>query len=50
LRDEYGKFISTITISREVDSEALLRALHGVVGTKIDLRQIDEDEIQFIKD
>lgn len=45
LRDEYGKFISTITISREVDSEALLRALHGVVGGKIDLRQIDEEEI-----
>lgn len=31
LRDKQGKFISTITISREINSEALLRALHNVV-------------------
>ncbi len=35
LRDNEGRFIGTISISREVDSENLLRSLHGVLGTKI---------------
>lgn len=30
LRDGNGNFLSTITISREIDSDALLRALHGI--------------------
>jgi len=42
LRDEHEKFLSTISISREVDSEALLRALHGIVGGKIEIRDIGE--------
>lgn len=31
LADKYGNFLHTITICREIDSEALLRVLHGVV-------------------
>ena len=31
LRDDNGNFMSTITISRTVDSQILLRALHGIV-------------------
>jgi PAS domain S-box-containing protein len=34
LRDRNGKFLSTISISRVVDSEELLRALNGVVGAR----------------
>lgn len=30
LVDAHGNFLSTITISREIDSDALLRALHGI--------------------
>jgi len=30
LRDAQGHFLGTITISREIDSDALLRALHGI--------------------
>ena len=31
LQDEKGKFLSTITVLRAIDSEALLRSLHGIV-------------------
>ncbi|MDG0816261.1 CBS domain-containing protein [Bdellovibrio svalbardensis] len=31
LLDEGGKFLSTITVLRAIDSEALLRSLHGIV-------------------
>jgi PAS domain S-box-containing protein len=41
LHDHYGKFLSTISVAREIDSEALLRALHGVFR-KIPL---DQDHI-----
>lgn len=34
LRDNQGNFLGTITISREIDSENLLRALHGVLQGK----------------
>ena len=32
LRDSNGKFISTISVLRPVDSEELLRALNGVMS------------------
>lgn len=31
LQDEKGQFLSTITVLRAIDSEALLRSLHGIV-------------------
>lgn len=34
IRDPMGKFISTSTISRVIDSEELLRALHGAYSSK----------------
>jgi len=44
LRDDKGQFLSTITISREVDSENLLRALHGAVGVDVNLRPIGDGD------
>lgn len=32
LRDSRGNFVGTITVSRQVDSETLLRALHGALN------------------
>ncbi len=42
LRSPKGDFIGTISISRLVDSEDLLRALHGIV-TEESIRKINED-------
>lgn len=36
LRDDQDRFMNTITISRQIDSEALLRALHGIKEFKTD--------------
>lgn len=33
LTDEAGQFLATISISREVQAEALLRALNGITDT-----------------
>lgn len=41
LRDRYGKFIGTISASRVVDSDTLLRALHGVFKSQ----DIPDDEV-----
>lgn len=46
LKDKYGKFIGTITISREVDSENLLRALNGLVSIANELPESLRNEIQ----
>ena len=35
-RDESGKFLGTLTLSKEINSEALLRALHGIGKDKDD--------------
>lgn len=44
LKDKDGKFISTITASRPIDSESLLRALHGAFkSTKID--EVDLEQL-----
>jgi PAS domain S-box-containing protein len=37
LKDQDGNFMGTISISREIDSEHLLRALHGVVSKHVEL-------------
>lgn len=40
LKDKYGKFIGTISISREVDAEALLRALNGIMDSDEILQKV----------
>lgn len=43
LKDKDGRFIATITISRAVDSENLLRALHGLISKDPDLAALVSD-------
>lgn len=43
LRNSKGEFLGTISISREVDAEELLRALHGIMGDKFPLRAIGNE-------
>lgn len=46
LKDKNGKFMGTISISREIDSEHLLRALHGVVSKHVELPPQLLEELQ----
>ncbi len=43
LRATSGEFLGTISISRQVDAEDLLRALHGIVDPKVALRAIGNE-------
>ncbi|MCB0391410.1 MAG: CBS domain-containing protein [Bdellovibrionales bacterium] len=49
LKDKYGKFLGTISASRVIDSDVLLRALNGVFSkddiNKIDLQSLLSDEL-----
>ena len=44
LRDKYGKFLGTISASRAIDSDTLLRALHGVFNKG----QVTDDDIESL--
>ncbi len=41
IHDEAGEFVGTISVSRPVDSDILLRALHGVLHTDMDTSSRD---------
>jgi PAS domain S-box-containing protein len=43
LKTSTGDFLGTISISRQVDAEELLRALHGIVDPDIQLRAIGNE-------